>query len=754
MKISTSRPCSLAALLSLLRSSVCGYVLAAGLAFVAPSLDVFAQDAQQASLKRFEIKRTDTPPVIDGSLDDEVWSNAAFVEDFHQIRPNEHTEPSQQTRVLVTYDDDALYVAARLSDDVSDGVTARILKQGEMVWDDDFFMLILDPFLDRRSGYRFQTNPNGVRREAIFANSNQAEDNWQGIWRAESAVDESGWTTELEIPFKTLSFNPNNEDWGINFGRGIARNNEFIGWVSRNRTQDPSIAGIASGLTALRQGLGLDLVPSVSLRRERDFAVSVNDSEIEPSFDMFYKFSPALTGSLTVNTDFSATEVDDRQVNLTRFSLFFPEKRDFFLQDADIFEFGRIRQPDFESGSTFSFSLQQNGRPFFSRQIGLSQSGQPVDLNYGAKLTGRSGRWNLGTLAIRQDAFEDIEATDIFVARASANVLSESSLGLIATYGDPGSNLDNSLVGVDFLYRNSRLSGGRTVEGEVWYQQSDTEGRPDDDEAFGIGIHAPNRTGLSGGIAVKEIQANFNPALGFVSVRGIRDYTVDIGHTTRPREGYLAAIFSGVDAQRVESLAGGLDTQAITWRALELENRPGDTLNFRYTANKEVLGRPFEISTGVFIPPGSYSFDEAGFELVFADQRRIAGSFGYADGDFYDGTRETMTGRFVWRPSRHFGATVEYEYNDVELPHGDFTTRLFRMRVDWVFSSTLSWVNLIQYDNESEVLGINSRLHWIPQAGREAFIVLNHNLQDLDRDNKFSSALSDLAVKFSYTFRF
>ena len=234
-------------------------------------------------------------------------SDAAFVEDFHEIRPNEYTEASQQTRVYVTYDDDALYIAARLSDNVPGGVTAQILKQGEMLWDDDFFMLVLDPFLDRRSGYRFQTNPNGVRREALFANSNQTVDDWQGIWRVESAVNESGWTTELEIPFKTLSFNPNNEEWGINFGRGLARTNEFSGWVSSNQTQDPSIAGIASGLTGLRQGLGLDLVPSVSIRHERDFALSVDDSQIEPSFDLFYKFSPTLTGSLTVNTDFSAT---------------------------------------------------------------------------------------------------------------------------------------------------------------------------------------------------------------------------------------------------------------------------------------------------------------------------------------------------------------------------------------------------------------------------------------------------------------
>ena len=729
-------------------------VVAAGVGFLTPCSSVLGQDPQTTTLKRLDIRRTDTRPVIDGSLDDEAWSDAAFVEDFHQIRPNEYTEASQQTRVYVTYDDDALYVAARLSDNVPGGVTAQILKQGEMLWDDDFFMLILDPFLDRRSGYRFQTNPNGVRREALFANSNQTVDDWQGIWRVESAVDESGWTTELEIPFKTLSFNPNDEEWGINFSRGLARSNEFSGWVSRNQNQDPSIAGIASGLTGLRQGLGLDLVPSVSVRHERDFALSVDDSHIEPSFDLFYKFSPALTGSLTVNTDFSATEVDDRQVNLTRFSLFFPEKRDFFLQDADIFEFGRIRQPDFQLGSSFSFSLQQNGRPFFSRRIGLSASGQPVDLNYGAKLTGRSGRWNLGTLAIRQDASGDIEPTDILVTRASANVLSESSIGVIGTYGDPRSNLGNSLVGVDFLYRNSRLPGGRIVEGEVWYQQSNTEGRPDEDRAFGLGIHSPNRTGLRGGAAIKEIAANFHPALGFVSARGIRDHTMYVGHTTRPRDGYFAAIFTGVDAQRVESLEGGLDTQAITWRALELENRPGDTINFRYTANSEVLHRRFEISSGVFIPPGSYAFDEAGFELETGNQRRIAGGFGYADGDFYDGTRETMMGSLTWRPSRHLGATLEYEYHDVEMPHGDFVTRLLRTRADWAFSSTLSWVNLIQYDNESEVLGFNSRLHWIPQAGREAYVVLNHNMQDLDRDNSFSSTFSDLAVKFNYTFRF
>jgi hypothetical protein len=298
------------------------------------------------------------------------------------------------------------------------------------------------------------------------------------------------------------------------------------------------------------------------------------------------------------------------------------------------------------------------------------------------------------------------------------------------------------------------LPGGRILEGEAWYQQTDTDGLAGNDAAYGFRLRSPNNSGWRGGLGMKEIQANFNPALGFVNRAGVRDHTFEAGYTHRPRSGRLTNVASRVDAQRIDEVDGGLQSQLITWRALEMENTTRDKLFLRYIATKEVLTEPFEISKGVIIPVGAYSFDEVGFDLEAGNQRRVSGKFTYRDGEFFDGDRQQLKGELSWAPSPHFRTTLGYNYNDVDLPHGDFEVRLVTFQADISFSSTLSWVNLLQYDNVSETAGINSRLHWIPQAGREMFIVLNHSLEDFDRTNTYHSLAADFTAKFSYTFRF
>jgi hypothetical protein len=716
-----------------------------------------AQDASiyGASLKTIDITRTDTPPVIDGRLDEAVWSQASCVDDLHQINPIEYETPTVRTCVYLLYTTNAFYVGAQMFDSEAELISAQVLRQGERIVPDDFFGVILDPFNDQRSGYRFTVNSNSVRSDLIYQNTSQQNQDWVGIWSAAATRNEDGWVAEMEIPFNTLSFDPQDDTWGINFMRWVPRKNEWIGWVSRNNTMNPSVAGAVTGLHGMEQGVGLDVVPSISLRQQKVYPTSFAESSDQPSLDAFYKLTPGLNASLTINTDFSATEVDDRQVDLSRFNLFFPEKRDFFLRDADIFEFGRLGSiGNFGQGPTFSRPSLENGRPFFSRKLGLSDTGEIVGLDYGGKLSGRVGRWNIGTLAIRQDTFESVDATDVFVGRVVANVLAESSLGLIATSGDPRSNLDNDVVGMDFRYLNSRLASGRTLQGDAWIQKSETEGLDGEDSAYGVRLQLPGSAGIRGSIGVKEIQENFNPALGFVNRSGIRDHTFELGYTHRPRSERLQQVFTGIDVQQIDRLTGGLQTQVVTFRPLELENRTRDNFDLRYTANKEFVAETFEISEGIFISPGEYSFDDSGFDITTGQHRRLSGEFSYRKGDFYNGERLFLRGLLTWSPSRNFRARVSYNFNDIDLPQGDFIVRLVTLRADIVFSSTLSWVNLIQYDNVSETVGINSRLHWIPEAGREAFIVLNHSLQDFDRNDSFHSTQADLTLKFSYTFRF
>jgi hypothetical protein len=718
---------------------------------------LMAQVVDDGAVKRFEVVRTTTPPVIDGHIDEAVWQRAAMIDDFVVSQPNEGDEPSEYTQVYVLYDQDALYIAARAWDSQADQITARVLRQGESIRFDDDLLIILDPFDSHRSGYFFAINPNAVRDDAVFENTTQLEFNWDGIYNAETSRDDEGWSVEVEIPFKTISFNPDNETWGINFERNVARRGERIIWVARNRAINPSVTGAAIGFRDLEQGRGLDIVPSVSMSRSKDFITGATGTDFEPSLDVFYKVTPSLNASLTINTDFSATEVDDRQVNLTRFNLFFPEKRDFFLRDTDIFQFGRIggqANTGTVDNTAASRASKESGRPFFSRRIGLNGSGQPVDLNYGGKLSGRIGRWDVGGLSIRQDGFDGVDRTNITVARAAANVLQESSIGFIATDGNPVSNLDSATMGFDFRYLNSRLANGRILRADAWYLETDTEGVTGDDSAFGLAFQMPNPNGWRAGVGFKELEENYRPALGFVDRTGIADQTASVGFTHRMRSGYLQSIYAGADAQRIDLLSGGLQSQAVALRLVELQSRTNDQFKVDYTANKEVLATPFEISKGILIPSGNYSFDQYGFDATTAGQRRIAGRFAYRTGDFYGGKLDNLIGEITWIANEHFRSSVSYDLNDVSLPQGDFATRLVRLRLDVIFSVKWSWVNLIQYDNVSEIAGINSRLEWIPEAGREGFLVLNHNLEDFDLDNRFRSLHSDIALKFNYTIRF
>ncbi len=697
--------------------------------------------------KRMRPVLTDTPPVIDGRLDDAVWGRAAIVEDLHQMLPVEYAEPTEPTTVYVLYDQDALYVGARLWDSEPGQITAQILRQGELMPADDVFAVMLSPFNDQRSGYVFSANPNGVRVEGLFEDTTRILMDWDGIWNTRSTVDDDGWATEFAIPLKSLSFNPNSDEWGINFYRRLARKQETMGWISRNRNQNPGIFGIAEGLSEMQQGVGLDIVPSLSLHEFKQYSSRRMDSDIEPSLDIFYKLTSGLTGVLTLNTDFSATEVDDRQVNLTRFSLFFPEKRDFFLQDADIFGFGGL--------GAYGGPDNNNARPFFSRTIGLSPNREPVDLEGGLKLSGRVGRWNLGVLGVRQDAFQDVDASSLFVGRVTANVLRESSLGMIVTDGDPNSNDDNSVFGVDFYYLNTRLANGRSVEGNLWYEVSDTSGLYGENAAFGVSTGANTTEGLGGFVSYKAVEKNFRPALGFVSRLGIRNLEYSLHYIYRPTNSWLRAVQTRVFVDGFERLAdGGLESEAVTLQPIQLENHTGDDFQINFTAHKEGLIEPFDVSDGVTIPIGDYQFDRVEMQFNTGGQRRFSGGLAYEAGDFYDGESLSLRPYFNWRPSEHFRLNVEYRMDDVDLPHGSFVTRLARIRTDIVFSSRFSWVNLFQWDNVSNTLGINSRLHWIPQAGREAYLVLNHNMRDIDGRRTFRSDTAEFTAKINYTFRF
>lgn len=715
--------------------------------------------------KRFRVNRISEAPQIDGRIDPAEWREAARISDMHEIEPVEFTTPSERTVWYFAYDDRALYVAGYAYDSEPDQISASVLRQGGNLWPDDRMSLIIDPFNNKRSGYSFTLNPNGVREEAIYATPTRPSDEWDGIWRGAAQIVDDGWTMEMAIPFNTITFDPENDTWGVNVWRRIVRKAELIGWESRSGATNPTTAGEAYGLTGMSQGVGLDIIPSVSSTYLNDRVDSTTDSDVNPSVDISYKITPSVNGLLTFNTDFAATEVDGRQLDLQRFSLFFPEKRAFFLTDFDIFQFGGVPSGGGFGNRAVGMRSGTNGLAFFSRRIGLSSDRQPVDIIAGGKVSGRIGDIDFGTLYILQDEYqtssgEFIDQSDLVVSRVSTGVLEESSVGAIFTYGDPGSNQNSTLIGTDFLYRNTRIGANRSAEGRFWLQKSDNAGVDGDDMAWSATFGLPSRIGLEGGVQIHEVQANFDPALGFANRTGVRLYGGELGYR-RNREGdvFVREVSHGLEVARWEYLdTGNVQSQEISFDYLSLRSSAGDFFRLDLKLQKEGLlpgEQPLD-RIGISMPDGEHSFERYGLFFRTASFRKFRGQLRIEDGGYFDGDRLSINPELEWRPNEHLAFSLEYRYSKYDFPGGQkATTRQITFENEISFNSKMSLVTLAQYDNLSDDIGINSRFRYNLSAGQDIWFVLNHNMnRDVLIDDRFRSTETLAAAKIRYTFRY
>jgi hypothetical protein len=407
------------------------------------------------------------------------------------------------------------------------------------------------------------------------------------------------------------------------------------------------------------------------------------------------------------------------------------------LQDAGIFEFGNI---------------DTNGRPFFSRRIGLSGDGEAVGIDGGIKLTGRVGDFNVGALAIRQEAIGDVEASDLFVARGSYNVLDESAIGFIMTHGDPTSNDSNSVIGLDFLYRDSDGPFGEILTGKFWAQQSHSSNLDGDDQAFGAQLEIPSDK-LQVYAGAQYIDENFHPALGFVNRPGIRRFDTGVRYRIRPEEGMWRALNSRIDFTHITDMNGDLLSQKTVIRPISFYSHRADFIFIDWERNTELVLNEFDLFGHLNVPVGEYDFDRVRAEISTGRQRPLRVVLSVQDGDFFGGERLEKFVEFQWNQSAYFSMGLSFTENVVDLPSGSFTSHLASLRTDVAFDSKWSWSNFLQYDNSGDVFGINSRLRYVPEAGQEMMLVLNHG-GVVDAANNLSSTQSDLNLKVSYTFRY
>lgn len=687
---------------------------------------------------------TSEAPEIDGDLGDPVWSKAALISEFYQVEPTV-SDAAVETRVYLAYDDNNLYVGVHALDDEPDEIFATILQRDGTVWRDDMIRFYIDPFDTGLTGFGFDVNSLGARADRLVQARQRPIDEWDTIWDSAGQRTADGWMAEIVIPFRSLSFDADAESWGLMITRERAHKRQEIRWAGIDQSVNRfgfERAGRLVGIRDVNQGMGLEVELQGAAVGSRDWSDPRDDDlTFEPSATLRYKFTPALTGLLTFNTDFSDTPLDDRQINTGRFSLFFPETRDFFLQDAAFFEFG---------GQAFAGA--PNGKPFFSRRIGIV-NGQSVAIQSGAKLSGEIAGVELGLLSAQIGEVGDIGAQNLSVARATSDLGKNMRIGAIATHGDPRGDTDNSLIGFDYLYQTPSVFGGGQLQADLYYQRSFSS-VADDDDSFGAHIIYPNDT-WSWTLAARQVGERFRPALGFVNRPATREYDADVDRRFRQASGPLRWWQVGTEYKRVTDLDDRLETQtsALNFRVQTARN---DEIGLSVFMEDEEIRSSFFLPGNLLVPAGEYENNGAGLEIQTNMFAPYEGRFEIIDRDFFGGTSTSYDLSLSARPSRFFDLGVSYFRDDISVPGGEVSVQIGSIDTVFNFSPDLSISTQSQYDNISESLSFFGRLRWVVRPESELFFSFGHGalIEGGDFRSNFRSVQTQAVLRFGNTFRF
>ncbi len=681
---------------------------------------------------------------IDGRLDEDIWAAADVIPSLTMIDPVEGGPLTGRTIVRVLAGRDALVIGVEALDPNPNGIVSFSTARDPDLDDEDYFGIVLDPFLDGRSGYVFAVNPRGARYDALIINRGEDESKeWDAVWEAATSRNDAGWTAEIRIPIRSLAFDASLREWGFNAERRLARLQEVSRWASPTRDIKVTYTSRAGRLVDLPQfstGWGLTVRPAIVTGFEHTLPGADPDGVFEPSLDIQQRLSPNVSVIGTLNTDFADTEVDTRQTNTTRFSLFFPEKRTFFLEGSDIFDFG----------IGLSAGFRRDLVPFFTRRIGLYED-QAVPLSVGGKLNGKVNRTNFGALVTRTGSVEGlVPATTMGAVRIRQNVLDESTVGALTTFGDPTSAGASYTAGADFTFQTSKLGGDKLFQAGIWALTTNRDGLSGDRTAVGGRIAYPNDT-WNVGITAKRIGDGFDPSLGFVPRRGIYNLNGDLEYTVRPQSRLIRAMFHEFRPSLVLDLDGKWESYRIFMAPINWRLESGDRFEFNIIPQGERLDEPFEIADGVSIPVGGYDFMRYRLEVETAAKRVVNGQVTWWFGQFYDGTLNELELELSIKPIPEATVEASIARNTGKVSAGSFTQAVYGGRASINLSPDLQITSFVQYDNESRQVGTNSRLRWTFNPYGDLFVVYNHNWVDLM--NRWQLDSNQLVVKLQYTVR-
>ena len=701
------------------------------------------------------------PIVVDGRLAELIYRQVPSMTEFIQQEPIEGELATEQTEVWVFFDDDNIYVSARCWDSHPEKMVANEMRRDHRnIHTNENFAVIFDTFYDRRNGFLFHTNPLGAIFDAQVTDERNVNSDWNTVWDVKTGRWQRGWLVEMKIPFRSLRYRGvDTEIWGINFRR-------IVRWKNETSYLTPVAAAFRQGgIAKLSQGatmVGLE-TPSQTLNLElKPYAIAAanTDPEADPpfendvdgnvGFDLKYGVTRGLTFDFTLNTDFAQVEADEQQVNLTRFGLFFPEKRDFFLEGKDIFAFGGV------AGRRGFDRADNTPIMFFSRQIGL-YDGDIVPINAGARLTGRAGAYTLGLLAIQTDELPQlaIPTTNFGVVRVKRDVFRRSNIGVIGTYRSPvfepnDSNDSNQVFGVDgnfTFYQNVNIN--------AYYARSETTGLSGDNASYrGRFQYGGDLWGLEAEhLAVEE---NFNPEIGFLRREDFQQSFAELRFSPRPQ--WSDAIRKFSFEWNFDYVNNGGDGQLETRQAgfeFRTEFESGDRIFSIYSRNFEFLDEEFDITDDVIIPIGEYRFERYGVGYRFGPQRRVSGWLSLEGGTFFSGDMTELIYFGRWELTKQLSLEPRLSVHWVDLPEGSFTTNLARLRVNYMISPRIFLGALLQYNSSDNLAATNIRFRWEYQPGSDFFVVYSDGRDTLRLDRGFPRLETrSLVIKFTRLFRF
>lgn len=691
--------------------------------------------------------RIETPPIIDGVVNEDVWNEAFMVNEFYQREPNEGEPVSDRTEFLTCYDANNIYFAIKCWSDPEDVIAKEMARDVSLQYDDRI-QIILDTYNDKRNGYWFQVGPLGSIGDAIVSENGAAfNKQWDGLWTGKAKITDYGWEAELAIPFKTMGFDKESKQWGIKFIRNSVNKLETSYWPVANLNTHKfqvSDAGVLNGIENITQGIGLDISPYLVTGFNTEKGKEL-DPKLTGGIDLFYQITPSLKTSVSINTDFAETEVDDRQINLTRFGLHYPEKRDFFLDGANYFQFG--------IEGDRSSPVSKKIIPFFSRRMGLDIDGNPIPINVGAKLTGQVDSWNIGMMYINDARKKG--PNNFSVARVSKNFGKQSSVGIIGTYGnalDSTGNENNLLVGADLKLSTSTFQGNKNVSVFLFGLKSNTKENNGNDASWGAQVVYPNDL-INARLGFHQIEKNFIAGMGFIPRSNINESYGELTFGPRPNKWGIMQIQFGGEFDYITNIESKhLETREVKLQPLGIRFMSGEELNYSVVNQFEMLSEDFNIFDKIVIPKGNYEWWYQVINLETKGARNVWGTATYGFGDFYNGYRKDIKLQANWKVAIPFFLGGSFSQSNVDLPNGKFIANIYQLNANILFSPNLTLYNYFQYDNASNNIGWQSRFQWILKPGNEIIFVWTSNF--LEKDNQFFMENGAARLKLKYNIRF